>query len=95
MPRVLRRPLAAADIGEIWDYIADDSVAQADAWVARLDRKLLLLATQPLIGRVRDELAPGLRSIALGRYVIFYMPLGDGIDLVRVLHATRDVDSQL
>jgi plasmid stabilization system protein ParE len=26
--------------------------------------------------------------------VIFYEPLADGIDVVRVLHAARDVDAQ-
>lgn len=29
-----------------------------------------------------------------GRYVIFYEPLDDGIDVVRVLHSARDVDAQ-
>lgn len=94
MPRVRRRPLAAADIGEIWDYIAEDSLAQADAWVDRLDEVLRLLSTQPRIGRARDELSPGLRSMPFGRYVIFYEPLDDGIDVVRLLHSARDVDAQ-
>lgn len=46
MPRVLQRPLAAADIAEIWGYIAEDSLEQADAWVDRPDETLQLLATQ-------------------------------------------------
>ncbi len=94
MPRVLRRPLAAADIAEIWDYIAEDSLGQADAWVDRLDETLQLLATQPRMGRPRDELSLGLRSMPIGRYVIFYEPLNDGIDVVRVLHSARDIDAQ-
>lgn len=94
MPWVLQRPLAAADIAEIWDYIAEDSLEQADAWVDRLDKTLQLLATQPKMGRARDELAPGLRSMAFGRYVIFYEPLDHGIDVVRVLHSARDIDAQ-
>ena len=94
MPCVLRRPLAGADIAEIWDYIAEDSVGEADAWVDRLDAKLRLLSTQRMIGRARDELAPGLRSVPFGRYVIFYQPVDDGIDVVRVLHAARDVDAR-
>jgi len=94
MPRILRRPLAAADIAEIWDYIAEDSLAKADAWVDRLDQTLRRLATQPKMGRARDELSPNLRSLPFGRYVIFYEPLADGIDVVRVLHAARDVDAQ-
>jgi len=57
MPRVMRRPLAEVDILEIWDYIADDSLAAADRWVDNIDAQFKLLAAQPLIGRSRDELA--------------------------------------
>lgn len=92
MARVSRRPLAAADILDIWDYIAEDSLDEADRWVDRLDEKLDLLATQPLMGRARDELLAGLRSFPFGRYVIFYMAMPDGVDVVRVLHTGRDVD---
>ena len=70
MARVTRRPQAVDDIVEIWDYIADDSVAAADTWVDRLDTQLELLATQPLMGRARDELMPGIRSFPFGRYVV-------------------------
>ena len=93
MPRVTRRPLAEADILEIWDYIADDSLAAADRWVDRVDEQFRMLAAQPMMGRAREELAPGVRSFPFGRYVVFYMPLNDGIDVVRVLHGARDIDA--
>lgn len=93
MPRVTRRPLAEADVFEIWDYIADGSFEAADRWVDRLDERLRLLATQPLMGRGRDEIEPGMRSFPFGRYVILYVPIGDGIDVVRVLHGARDIDA--
>lgn len=93
MARVTRRPQAEADVLEIWDYIAEDSVIDADRWVDRLDEKLSLWATQPLMGRNRDELAAGVRSMAFGRYVVFFEPLPDGIDVVRVLHGSRDIDA--
>ena len=93
MPRVTRRPLAEADIFEIWDYIADDSLAAADRWVDRLDEQFRLLAAQPMMGRARDELAPGVRSFPFGRYVVFYVPRDGGIDVVRVLHGARDIDA--
>lgn len=94
MPRVLRHPRAAEDIAEIWDYIADDSFEQADAFVDRLDAKLQLLARQPMLGRAREELAPRLRSYSFEPYVIFYEPLADGIAVVRLLHSARDIDAQ-
>ena len=94
MARVLRRPQAAEDIAEIWDYIAEDNPDAADRWVDRLDQQFQLLAAQPLMGRARDELVPGIRSFPFGRYVIFYTPLDDGIDVMRVLHSARDIDAQ-
>jgi toxin ParE1/3/4 len=33
---VIRRPQAAEDVAEIWDYIADDSLSAADRWIDRL-----------------------------------------------------------
>jgi toxin ParE1/3/4 len=63
---VQRRPLAADDIAAIWDHIAHDSLRAADRWVDQLDEQFRLLATQPLMGRARDELSPGLRSFLFG-----------------------------
>jgi len=93
MARVTRRPLAEVDILEIWDYIAEDSTVEADRWIDRLDETLALWATQPTMGRSRNELATGLRSLAFGRYVVFFEPLSDGIDVVRVLHGSRDIEA--
>ena len=91
MVRVIRRPLAELDILEIWDFIAEDSITEADLWIDRLDEKLQLWATQPMMGRSREELATGLRSFPFGRYVVFFLPISDGLDVVRVLHASRDI----
>ena len=93
MSRVTRRPHAEVDILEIWGYIAEDSVVAADRWVDKLDEKFALWATQPMMGRARDELSPGIRSLAFGRYVVFFQPVPDGIDVVRVLHGSRDIDA--
>lgn len=93
MPRVLRRPQAVDDVLEVWDFIAEDSLDQADSWVDRLDAALQRLATQPSMGRARPEIADDLRSLPFERYVIFYLPIPDGVDVIRVLHSARDVDS--
>ena len=93
MARVTIRPQADVDIEEIWEFIAADSIAAADKWVDVLDEKMYLWATQPMMGRARDELAPGVRRLTFGRYVVFFSPLTDGIDVVRVLHGARDIDN--
>jgi toxin ParE1/3/4 len=91
MARILKRPRAQADITEIWGFIAEDSEARADAFIDRLDQSISSLAINPLMGRARDELSPNLRSFPFGRYVIFYLALPDGIEIVRVLHGARDL----
>ncbi|HMO45624.1 MAG TPA: type II toxin-antitoxin system RelE/ParE family toxin [Rubrivivax sp.] len=93
MAVVTRRPLAALDILDIWDHIAEDDTAAADRWVDQLDAALNRLATQPMMGRARPELADRLRSLPFRRYVVFYLPVDQGIDVVRVLHSARDVDA--
>lgn len=45
------------------------------------------------MGRLRGELATGLRSFPVGRYVIFYRALSNGIEIVRVLHGARDLSA--
>jgi toxin ParE1/3/4 len=47
------------------------------------------------MGRSRPELAPNLRSFPVGQYVIFYLPLAKGVEIVRVLHGARDFESIL
>jgi len=43
--------------------------------------------------RCRDELAPGLRSLPVGNYVVFYRGREGGIEVIRVLHGARDIDA--
>lgn len=40
-----------------------------------------------------DELATGIRSFPVGRYVVYYLVVEGAIDVVRVLHASRDIES--
>jgi len=47
------------------------------------------------MGRSRPGLATDLRSLPVGRYVIFYVPLPKGVEIVRVLHGARDIESVL
>lgn len=93
MSVIIKRPRAKSDLAEIWDYIADDSEARADTFVDTIDGKFRTLAERPNIGRAREELAEGLRSFPVGRYVIFFRPISNGVEIVRVLHGARDLYS--
>ncbi|HEU0022447.1 MAG TPA: type II toxin-antitoxin system RelE/ParE family toxin [Dehalococcoidia bacterium] len=88
-------PSAEADLDEIWLYIAQDSPRNADRFVARIYRTChQTLVSNPRIGRGREELAAGLRSFPLGDYIIFYRSIGGGVEVVRILHGNRDIDTE-
>lgn len=93
MPIIIKRPLARDDLSEIWDYIADDNERQADTFVDLIDQKFQELARHPNMGRSREELDEGLRSFPVGRYVIFYRIIPEGIEIIRVLHGSRDLNA--
>ncbi len=93
MAVILKRPLALSDLNEIWDYIAADNETRADAFIDSIDQKLQTLASHPNLGRSREELAQGLRSFPVGRQVIFYRVIPGGVEIVRVLHGSRDLSA--
>jgi toxin ParE1/3/4 len=84
-------PLAQDDLDGIFDYTSRDSVSAADRFLEELKQRFRLLASQPLLGEVRDEIAFGLRGFSAGNYVIFYRPIRSGIEVARVIHAARDI----
>ena|SRR5829696_311365 len=86
---------AERDLIDIGNFIARENPAAAAVLVERLEEHCQVLAAYPLIGRARDELAPGLRSLAFGRYVIFYRVPDDCVEIVRVLHGARDLGRAL
>ena len=93
MAVIVLQPRAKADLSDIWQFIAEDSDDQADAFIDLIDQKFQLLAQQSGLGRRREELAEGLRSFPVGRYVIFYLPIPGGVQIVRLLHGARDIEA--
>jgi toxin ParE1/3/4 len=82
---------ASNDLGEIARYIAAENPAAAQELLDRIEDRCRSLAEMPEAGRLRGELAANLRSVAVGNYVIFYRPDEDGIQVIRVLHGSRDI----
>jgi toxin ParE1/3/4 len=88
-------PRASEDLLEIWSYIADDSEANADGFIDKISETMELLARQPGVGRHREELAQGIQSFPVGRYIIFYRVVVGTVEIVRVLHGARDIENIL
>ena len=79
------------DLDEIWDYIACDSVEEADGFVDRVLKTCVLIAGNPGMGRSRDELVEGIRSFPVGNYLVFYHLAEDAVFIDRVLSGYRDL----
>jgi toxin ParE1/3/4 len=93
MAKVLKRPRAKSDLLDIWDYIADDSFDQADKFLDLIESKLQTLSRNPGLGRKREDLLSGLRSFPISNtYIVFYQEIEDGIDVIRVLHGSRNIE---
>ncbi len=95
MAKLTFSPKSRQDLLEIGDYIARDSRANARRFVARLIEQCQRIGKTPLGYASREDLAPGLRMAALGRYVIFFRIIDGEIRIERVLHGARNLPTVL
>ena len=93
MADVQRTRQADIDLLEIWAYIAENNFEAANSTIQAIGRRCYDCADLPGIGRRHEDLSPGLRSITEGSYIIFYRVAEEGIQVVRVVHGTRDLPS--
>ena len=89
-------PRAEQDLGDIWEYIAGDSIDAADRVLASIEMALQRLADSPGIGHMREDLADRRHRFWLVySYLIVYRFETNPLQVIRVLHAARDVQSIL
>jgi len=74
-------------------FIADDNLDAAARLIDKFFDHFQMLAAQPQLGTLREDLHPELRLWTTGRYVILYMPSDVGIDIAHVVHGARDIES--
>ncbi|MEG4032843.1 type II toxin-antitoxin system RelE/ParE family toxin [Microcoleus sp. w1-18aA5] len=85
---------AVKDLEDIWIYLAQQDELGADLQMVRLLDRFPMLAQFPNMGRGRNELLTGLRSFPVKPYIIFYIILPERVEIVRVLHQSRDIEGQ-
>jgi toxin ParE1/3/4 len=64
---------------------------QRTKYMSSMMTQFALLAGRPDIGRMRDDIAGKVRSLAHEPYVIFYRARRSSIEILRVIHMSRDV----
>ena len=95
--RLLRRPQAKRDVIEIGRYIAEDSLPTAIRFIRAARADMRKLAEMPGMGARREFSNPRLKDLrswpisGFRNYLIFYLPITGGIEVIRVLHGARDL----
>ncbi len=100
MSRVLKREAAKRDMVQQWVWYAETAgVEVADRFLEAANSTMELLAAQPESGKLfqaRKRSLQGMRwfpiSDGFENILLFYFPLEDGVDVVRVVHGSRDLE---
>ncbi len=94
---VLRRPLVRVDLAGCFAYVGDRNLDAARRFLLAAEATFQALARMPRIGAPYEVANPRLKGLRCARvrrfrnYLIFYLPIDGGIDVIRVLHAARDI----
>ncbi|MGB9488535.1 MAG: type II toxin-antitoxin system RelE/ParE family toxin [Terriglobia bacterium] len=83
-------PEAAVDLGEIWDFIAQDNLDAADKVIADILASIDALVPFPHQGHKRPDLTSRpLRFTVVREYLIAYAPEEKPLWVVAVMHGRR------
>lgn len=84
-------PRAQADLDDIWDYtMLRWSTTQAERYIRQLQRGIERVAFDPRRGDVCDDVRLGYVKYLVGSHIVFFRKTSDGIEVVRILHASMD-----
>jgi toxin ParE1/3/4 len=82
---------ARQDLFDLWEHIATDSVAAADAMVDRIEDEVYKLRDMPGMGHQRKDVRnPRLLFWTVWPYVIAYRVTRRTLYVVRVVHGSRN-----
>lgn len=94
---VHKAPLARIDLIACYAYIGERNPDAAHRFRLAAEDTFKVLALSPNIGEPYEVSNPRLQGLRCARvkrfrnYVIFYRPIASGIDVIRVLHAARNI----
>jgi toxin ParE1/3/4 len=84
---------AIRDLEEIIDYFSTYNIEAGERFINEFEKKCQSLANFSNMGRSYGHLKPSLRGLVLSGYIIFYRPMDDGIEIIRVVSGYRDLES--
>ena len=87
---------AESDLAGIADYTMESfGIEQARRYIAALEACFHTFSGKPSKGRSAEEIAPRLRRFRYKSHVVFFIPGGEGVLIVRVLHESMDFHRHL
>jgi toxin ParE1/3/4 len=96
MPSYELSPEAVADLESIWDFISVDQSGAADRVVEELFDACQHLASWPKTGHFRPDLTDAsVRFWPVKPYLVVYRERGNSIEVVAILHGSRDIPTLL
>ena len=95
MPRIKIAETAGDDLEDIWEHVAQSNPEAARKLIKEITGKFKLLRDHPHIGREEKRLLGTLRGFPISSYIIFYKPFDNGVEILRILHAARDIEKIL
>jgi toxin ParE1/3/4 len=95
VPQVRHTARARRDLIEIWLEVATLNPAAARKLYNRLEARVEILKRFPEAGRLSPDIAASARVLVERPYLILYRIIAGGVQIVRVLHGARNIDSKL
>jgi plasmid stabilization system protein ParE len=87
---------AIRDLNQIWDYLVEDNFEAANRVLAGIEKTFSKLAKSPGIGHFREDLTDKpLKFFLVYSYLIVYRFETKPLEIVRVLHVSRDIETLL
>src|SRR5690349_10726806 len=96
---IRRRSAALLATVNAADYISNDNLTAAMRFMDQVERTFKDLEVMPRIGRPYETDNPRLQGLRVHpvkgflRYLIFYFPIEDGIEVLPVVHSARNIQA--
>lgn len=87
---------AVEDLEEIWLYTVEKwSVEQADRYYQLIFDEIYYICKNSKAGTSMEHVRIGYRASKVKSHLIFYRPLRDKIEIIRILHEQMDIENRL
>ncbi len=101
MSEIRKRPQVIHDLIEIATYIAENNLENSDRFLSAAEETLKQLGQMPQLGKqcqFSHSRLQNIRQIAVKgfrKYLVFYQITATGVEIIRVIHGSRDVRTLL